>query len=44
MSRYDGVCDAMLSAFKGNLEGIFLIESDFPFMGEGLAKILKTIC
>lgn len=44
MSASEGICDAMLSAFKANLEGIFLIESDFPFMGEGLAKIMKRIC
>lgn len=44
MSSCDGVCAAMLSSFKDNIEGVFLIESDFPFMGEGLAKIMKMIC
>ena len=30
--------------FRENSEGFFLIESDFPFMGDGLAKIMKTVC
>jgi hypothetical protein len=44
MARVEGICKATLAAFKANVEGLFLIESDFPFMGDGLAKIMKTIC
>ena len=44
MAGCAGICDALLAAFRQNVEGLFLIETDFPFMGKGLAGIMKTVC
>lgn len=38
------ILDAALSSLKENLYGLYLIDSDFPFLAEGLAKIMKQVC
>lgn len=39
-----GMLDAALWALKDNLPGLYMIDSDFPFLAEGLAKIMKQVC
>ncbi len=39
-----GMLDAALLALKTNLSGLYMIDSDFPFLAEGLAKIMKQVC
>lgn len=36
--------DAALTALKENIEGLYMVDSDFPFLAEGLAKIMKQVC
>ena len=39
-----GVSEASITALQNNLEGLYLIESDFPFLAEGVARLLKAAC
>ena len=39
-----GILDAALWALKNNLSGLYMIDSDFPFLAQGLAKIMKQVC
>jgi hypothetical protein len=38
------VLNAALEVLKENLSGIYMIDADFPFLAEGLAKIMKQVC
>ena len=44
MSETTGICDATVTAIKENIDGIYSIECDFPFLSEGMAKMLKIVC
>lgn len=44
MAESSGISSAAISSLRDNIEGLFIIESDFPFLCEGLAKILKIVC
>lgn len=44
MAGCTGIVEATIKSFKDNIEGLYIIESDFPFLCEGLAKVLKIIC
>ena len=44
MDDNEVVSKAAISALKDNLEGLYLIESDLPFMSEGVAKVVKIAC
>ncbi len=38
------ICDSAIDSFKNSVEDLYLVESDFPFLIEGVAKILKIVC
>lgn len=38
------VLEATLKSFKDNVEGLYLIDSDFPFLAEGIARIMRIVC
>lgn len=38
------ICEAAIESLRTNIEGLFVIESDFPFLGEAIAKVLRLIC
>lgn len=38
------ILNAALTILKENLSGLSMIDADFPFLAEGLAKIMKQVC
>lgn len=39
-----GIDLATIVSIKDNVEGLFSIECDYPYLGQGLAKIMKIVC
>lgn len=39
-----GVYEAALQVLKDNLEGLYMIDCDFPYLAEGIAKVMKQVC
>lgn len=38
------ILDAALSSLKENLSGLSMIDADYPFLAEGIAKVMKQVC
>lgn len=44
MAECPGICEAAVDGLKDNVDGLYSIESDFPYLCEGLAKVMKIVC
>jgi hypothetical protein len=38
------IYESAVSTLKQNLYGLYVIDADFPFLTEGLAKVMKQVC